>query len=304
MNPVHNAPVELPPAPCCPPPPGPGQTDKLPFQSSFCLQRKETRTLKIARHGRRFFLQQWARERKLSGKHKTQQKTRRRASGKRERQREIQMTSLFDVSDLHWWNNNYDISVQCIAIDVCARRRDLVSVRLKSGSARPGLSVTNLSFPHPPCRAWSAWTPSPIRSKSKIAGPGLFVTDLSLPHPPRRAWSAWTPGLVRHRCNEFIYMIVELTLVWTSSNYFVDEVQNPFGVNHKSFFMIWNFNSLFLCVSIVFFVFIHFCSFVSIVCWAWIHVHCEWGCLFGFGDDISFGWFLSFVMCVCKQQLL
>jgi hypothetical protein len=32
----------------------------------------------------------------------------------RERERErSQMTSLFDVSDLHWWNNNYDISVQC-----------------------------------------------------------------------------------------------------------------------------------------------------------------------------------------------
>jgi hypothetical protein len=30
----------------------------------------------------------------------------------------------------------------------------------------------------------------PVRSKSESAGPGLFVTDLSLPHPPCRARSA------------------------------------------------------------------------------------------------------------------
>jgi hypothetical protein len=35
------------------------------------------------------------------------------------------------------------------AIDVCAGRRDLVFVKSKSGSAGPGLSVTNLSLPHP-----------------------------------------------------------------------------------------------------------------------------------------------------------
>ncbi len=72
----------------------------------------------------------------------------------REREKErSQMTSLFDMSDLHWWNNNYDISVQCIAIDVYAGRRDLVSVRSKSESVGPGLSVRNLSLPHPPRRA-------------------------------------------------------------------------------------------------------------------------------------------------------
>jgi len=79
------------------------------------------------------------------------------------------------------------------AIDVCAGRRDLVFVKSKSGSAGPGLSVTNLSLPHPPRRARSAWTPGPICNKP--------------PHPPPRAQSAWTPGPVKDRCSEFIYRI-------------------------------------------------------------------------------------------------
>jgi hypothetical protein len=47
------------------------------------------------------------------------------------------------------------LSYLCVnddAIDVYARRQDLVSVMLKSGSAGPGPAVTDLSLPHPPGR--------------------------------------------------------------------------------------------------------------------------------------------------------
>jgi hypothetical protein len=47
------------------------------------------------------------------------------------------------------------VNIHDDAIDVCARRRDLVSVRSKFGNAGSGLSVTDLSFPHPPRRARS-----------------------------------------------------------------------------------------------------------------------------------------------------
>jgi hypothetical protein len=76
--------------------------------------------------------------------------------------------------------------------------------RWSSGRAknRAG-SVYNRSLPPPPRTLGPASrnprVPGQVRSKSGSAGPGLFVTDLSLPHPPRRARSAWMPGPVTDR---------------------------------------------------------------------------------------------------------
>ncbi len=57
-------------------------------------------------------------------------------------------------------------------------------------------------------------------SSGRKIGPGLSVTDLSLPHPPRRAWLTWTSGPITDRrgalCTEFTLVH---TYMWTNNNW-------------------------------------------------------------------------------------
>jgi hypothetical protein len=84
-----------------------------------------------------------------------------------------------------------------------AGRRDLVSVRSKSGSAGPGPAVTDLSLPQPPRRARSAARRDlvSVRSKSGCGrgDPLLHRLHRPLPSP--------TPQNLRHRLSAFLYKI-------------------------------------------------------------------------------------------------
>jgi len=79
--------------------------------------------------------------------------------------------------------------------------------RSKSGSAGPGQVEIR------ECRARSGR----VKSKSGSVGPSLSVTDLSLPHPPRRARSAWTPSPITDRrgalCTGFTLLVCKTCMI-------------------------------------------------------------------------------------------